>query len=400
MNYSFLQRKFNNLIATNNVKNDEKVSVNFIFDDILRCSSIIKESRPYSKVAIIYDSSSVALGVKIGNALKVDGFSPYHCIVEEEFSVERLGILFALPEDVRYIVAVGNGGVRHAQYLSSVKNLPLTVIPTSLHWNGILNAVLRLKNGEKTDEIFAFVQLTVLVDLSILRANDEQLGYSVVDIACSPINLIDYQIYCSFMDEEFNSDTRNILLNTLLSFGSISDKPTTAEVFVHSLAIKYADFVCENKLSYCSSVNCYENVCKERGIGCSNIQRLAFAEKVLNLYYLCFANDLSTFSLADYNERVDYISKNRTEVIKNLEWLIKSSKIYRERSSQQEEFIKNIYEKTSTARQIFAYLKQKIGEYLYQKGKNTPLSIDALRHSGDLSFNGLTILRERGFLEK
>ena len=317
--------------------------------------------------------------------------------------VDRFCKAFNLPEDVRAVIVTDNSLADIGAYFARVRNIPLIIMLTRHAACGLFRPDIIIKNGKKFDLVEVPVKRHVVIDLSLLAGDFLSSAFACI-MGRLPA-LTDYRIYGALTGARLNSAAYDLAREAVTeAYSKCSENRFdvfTALKSIFSLDIAGA---AEPGMFFGSSTEAVKRLMNPYSCECFPQTEMFAALKIIRLYALWAKTD------ASLPESVDYIS--RAEKISEILDADENFILYR---------LSEQVKKIASDRKIAGRIKKNLaGElsglvksmsaaerFYYSLGgvKPSPKEMSRLsmsiRLAGDEPFalNGLSLLREEGFLE-
>lgn len=176
--------------------------------------SVLSLVVPYSKIVYLYTEQTY-LSIKQNSeiTIKGTGLKSIDLILKPErvLSIEKACELFNIPEDVRAIVVTEKSLYPNAQYLGTIRQIPVFFYPLDGDFKGALDSQVYIKNGDKIDDFY------INTDRYLFYLDDNKtLEHYFMCYAC---------LLCDLLDALF----QKTLINSTKDLDKIEEMLFTAE---------------------------------------------------------------------------------------------------------------------------------------------------------------------------
>jgi len=370
--------------------------------------SLIEKVAPCSEIAFVALKNTFSeFSEKVFRLVGVGGGKVVSIITEpDEFSVDAVSDLFNLPDDVRLIVTFDTELVDKLNYLATIKNIPLCVIPINTFVDGVTEFSAFIKNGDSFDNVPFTAERYVIVDNDIIKKDFVACGYAF--IISDLVTFTDYRIFCSAFGKAPFKAAYNTLRSAVTEEFSIfrfAPEKRKAITLKNALIAEIAKSFLTYKSGFIPS---YYPFTARKGADAFDtaILRLNISFECLWLYgEIAEYEEDSVATIVDYNKRAErvasllHISERATAGT-----LISQRKMEID-TAKGIAVLRKIKDEVLSVRKvkdgIFGTYSSLGGKPLEKELKRSAV-FDLIRYSGDTFYgmNGLSVLREGGFLEK
>ncbi len=350
---------------------------------------------PFGKAVLFCTQNKFnLLGASLVENLKKEGIKVIPFI--ENFAPEYSKISGSLPEDVRAIITIGKDYSNLANKIATEKNLFSVSIVDSFDYSSILDySVVEEVNGKRENFIFD-ADRHVIFDLEKIFLDEKNLSTEYAFIMSKLIALIDYRIYGLIVNLPTNKSAYELVKNAVeetYSIFSHTREEYLEIILKNGILIRLANIISKGKLLSNSAVD------RVVGIVGEDSAFISTAQRIIQIYTLCFSSKFDGVDIPDYLERVEKVLEY--ECAKEWQisgWIIEQSRLFEKRK----EVIRVI--KDSLKKEVFGYNKvfSKVEKtYLALGGELKEYNDKAIKMSGDFfeTFNGITLSRECGITE-
>ena len=364
-------------------------TADIIFGGAEKVKDFVTNAYPESKVLFISSSENFN---ELKDQLTKEGIKVFTAVVTEKtISVKNLSSLFSFPSDIRAVICFDNSLIPFSEYYATVNNVQcIEILGGDL--SNVYNPFIMIEGQE-----FSFnCKRQLFIDLDKIDVHaDELYAYNVSRLVC----LADYRIFGAFYKKELNKRAYGIVKRAITDTFANGNKEKEKLLYVNTLAVKYANYLTGGEMNrICAVDRYYEIIEKLNGVS-DKKDICSLTEKILNVYALCFEkiNVVSEY-IPDYNYRTETVYGRDKAGDKLKQNLIAESQTYFSRIGNLTDYIKKLGEEMRKTAAVFSKIKEK-----YYELTNDHRVADAriIRLSGDLEygFNGMSLLREQGFLE-
>ncbi|MBQ7339723.1 MAG: hypothetical protein IJW43_02580 [Clostridia bacterium] len=388
---------FTHKLNTISAKNFSSIgNINFYVGNYsAKVKEVLTRLIPFGKAVLFCTQNKfVNLGAILIENLKNENIKIIPFI--EDSAPEYNKFVSSLPEDARAIITIGKDYSNLANKIATEKNLFSVSIVDSFDYSSILDySVVEEVNGKRENFIFD-ADRHVIFDLEKIFLDQDNLSIEYAFIMSKLIALIDYRIYGLIVNLPTNKSAYELVKNAVeetYSIFSHTREEYLEIILKNGVLIRLANIISKGKLLSNSSVDRVVSIVGDDSIAISTAQR------IIQLYTLCFSSKFDGVDIPDYLERVDRVLEY--ECAKEWQisgWIIEQSRLFEKRK----EVIRII--KDSLKREIFGYNKvfSKVEKtYIALGGKLKEYNDKVIKMSGDFfeTFNGITLSRECGITE-
>lgn len=384
-------------------KNDIK-KVSFLSGNLTeQICKTAKENFPYGKVAVLYFKSSYEVyGKTLSKMLKANFNSITHVVLPDTFkdSVEEYSNLFNLAEDIRLVVTVDDRLYNVAKYFASVRQITCFLGVTKINTYNIFSSV-NLTNGKENEVFIPTCPLFIGLDpymFDISSGEDSDVYAFVVSHALA---LVDYRIHTMLkglaVDKSAYTTVSNAVTKTYPLFNYYKEQ-RRALLVEKSILIQLANAF-GDKLIYQSFSS--RLACEYCSKSISGDKILSFSLTIAKIYQLLFSSKYDNLlEYPTYLKRADYIRKNSNYQLDYLlKELIDQSKLIKKDKSLviklKNKLLKDVNSFIKCSSKILNIFTALGGQTLSQDDA----FVNAVKHSGDLILNGMSLVRESGISE-
>ena len=351
-------------------------------------STFEKEEKSYRKMLN-------GKGVKLINYI-VDG--------TYRFTVEGVSGLFALPDNIRFILYSDKSLSPYASYFAHFRKIPVIYIPNSLDFSNAFNNIISIVNGEKLDYVKVKPQREVIIDKEYI--GEVGIAHAFADLMSLLPTLTDYRINCNILNIKPDVYAYDHLKECLTEGYKIASMPkkSRAEMFLY-YSIKKA-LIGGNALdafTFVSAVYAVESIFSLRD-ECYEQLRLQSVIDLVNIYSVCFETG-SVLQVANLNERAEELAKqtgiDESHFMSNLIYQQAVLTGKTERVEKLKEFLKREFSTASKTGESIYKIYLSLGGKKADSKAFKEIFYTVLR-AGDFGrkINGMTIVRESGLTEK
>lgn len=403
MNFSSIVNQLNNCVSRGNGKGKNVYFYHGSLPSVL--PSLSFKLAPYGKIAILYSESSYQqFGIELGNQLKKVFNSVTHVILPDLFTdnVENYSHLFNLAEDIRLIVATDKKFFGASKYFANQRGIPCVLYLCSLNCYGFLSQKLTVQNGDKQDIVNATANQHVIIDYeSAIKRTNFADAYAFV--VSHSLALVDYKINTEIFG--IKPDNKSLIFAKKIitsTFDLPLQEKTRSQLIIckNLLCLEIFNFLHSDKIY--KSFSCYYS----SKVYSQHVQMgkllLLSAIPTAKIYQIYFTNKYDKLlDIPNYFARADFLSeKLNIKREKTLKELIFQSEQLQEKSKQIANLSNRILEEVKwflsmSNCALNAYSKFG-GDLTIDQKKRA----NAIKHSGDVCFNGMSLVRESGILEQ
>ena len=367
---------------------------------------LCKNLTPSAKVVIFSTATSFSVfGEELNVRLNGQRNKTLNFIIDENQNVD-LSLaknLINFSDDVRAIIVSDLKLVKLAEYVCSIKNIPLILRLDKMLDDGVLNNRIHVYNGEAVDYVRVSVQRHIVIDLESIQKSDNRAS-CYAQIMSRAVSLLDYRIKTCFKDFVADRFAYELVKQTVLDIFNVFKYSYTkqAEVLVCGLLrIEFANILTSGELDDFSAIKgaCYlygSTQLTMDGIGV-----------LLGLYELGYSDKYDkSLNVVDYNQiALDIKDKGyfgETEILKSL---LKRSKNFAKYKKDLSTISNLLISEIQGLKQSFNKMEKTYyalgGKALSETEKTSKQFFFAIKHCGDLpfGFNGMSLLSEKGITE-
>ena len=401
MNISVAIDKLNNL--SQSLSSSSCVVKFYNGQAVVKTSEIAKSTIPYGKVAVLYFKSQYTkLGKDFATMLKGNGNSVTHVVLPDVFddTVENFSHLFNLAEDIRMVVTTDYRLYNVAKYFASIRGIQCVLVVDNLSCYGILNNNIFLSNGGFLERVKLPLDLHVVIDYNAILDNCENIADTYAFIVSHALALTDYRIFLTLKSIKPNKTAFSVAIDSITDDYALLkiDKEKRVVVLLNDLmSLELANLNTEGNIYQCFSGG-IASYLLNGDLTDKGKNRLLCAIPIAKLYQLYLSGDYDNIlNYPDYLECVDFICENinvnRQEAIDIFNQqtnLINSSS----------KTLKKLKQKISN--DVLSFVdcsKNMINTFVALGGDeqiDKKLRDRAIKHSGNLTLNGMSLLRESG----
>lgn len=403
MPFSNLVKNINNEL--NKIKNDH---VNIIFyGGVLEheLSNLAKNNLPYGKVAILYTKDSyLQYGQNFSSALKSKGNSVTHLVLPDNFAdtLESYSHVFNLAEDVRLIVATNKKFFGVAKYFAKVRETSVALVVSSLNDYDLLCPNVEFLNFGKKENVNVNVKTHVLFDSCVLDKHQD-FADCYAFVVSHALALVDYRSSCLMLNKKINKDAFVLASKTIINTYPLFTYPNTEQplkLFLGFLYLELANNLSKGELYNTFSCRQASNFLKEVNLGLG-AKLLLTAKPTSEIYKLATSGEYNKImNYANYLSRADWVSKRLKILPKTIvEQLVFQSNVIKSHKKSiaiiKQSLIKDL--------NSFVECGNKMISTFTALGGDTDIDViaraKAIKHSGDVVLNGMSLVRESGISE-
>lgn len=162
-------------------------------------NGILSEILPAMRVAVISSGANfISFGAQVQTSVDNRAFNLINFIYDDDLkpTIEKASQLFSLPEDVKAVIALGNGSEAElAKYYACVMEIPFIIIAVTPELTGIFSDKVDLDLGEERAKFSVLPPYALIVDYDIIEKCKPSYTASAYGslISCY-LQLIDYKI--------------------------------------------------------------------------------------------------------------------------------------------------------------------------------------------------------------
>lgn len=369
------------------------------FDE--QASILAKEKVPFGKVAILcFNDGYEGYSKSLSTLLIKNGNPTVHVVLPDNFidSIERYSHVFNLPDDVRMVVATDSRLYGVAKYFATVRNIECVLLINSLSCYTALKPVITFANGKWTDKVKNTASISIVIDFDLVNLDKKALADAYAFTVSHALSFVDYRVNSAFEKYSINKVGYALARNAVTSIFPLFAYPIeqrNAVIVQNLFTLLFADALCDGKLTQvfsCAKASAIISgaINGENMLGC--------AKEIAQIYQMYLSQKYDKImEYPNYIERADWLAKKsyrHDDIVDKLCSQAKKinannlpSKIMLNLSKDVQSFIKC----SSTMLSTFIAL----GGGALDVEKRA----DAIKYSGDLELNLMSLVRESGILE-
>lgn len=386
-----------------------------VYGDDGALTDILKRVAPNGKTAFIsLQRTFLSIGAGILGAISASGASPLNIVLNRRFdnTLENVGGLFALPDDVRAAVVCDTELIGVAEYFTAVRNIPLVIMPLSPDAENLLSPTVSVKIKNRAEKIYAENKRFIIIDGKKLSAcGRDGVAAAFAGVASCIISLIDYRARGAVTDEVICKESYKLVRDCITgALGAIKSDSGISEFLLETrIKISAADAFTDGALFGGSG----ETAVAELLEACGK-KRLSFSErrfyaayKLIELYKDFFTLPHGNIlGVPDYNARAESLAEmtgaNEYALLQNiLDYALTAEETDKKIAPVAAAFGEETAKLASLKDKLFnAYVK--LGGDSDLLSVYTPEEIRrAVYHAPDTAghFSVLTLMRDTGVLE-
>lgn len=360
--------------------------------------NLLKTFSPSGKVALIATvDTAIKMGKVFGRAASSVGVTLVTYAFEDFTpSTENVSGLFSLSDDVRSVICCEADVMDFASYYSSVRKLPLFIVPLKTDVSGLLKDKIRLLTGEKIDDVSLKTNRHVIIDKNLI---EKDFAGAYAFVMSKFIDLIDYRINHVVTGKIADKTAFDTIRQSVLStYGVNKLKSGIDDVLIYNaFAVELATASSKGAIADCSSSVIASSLCGAKN---SSGILLAFAMRIIKIYSALCNLDLDFTALTDVNAISEELSEHSgIEEEYFLSCIVDQIKSVTQKQAQISSFLAQSKKEINS----FLNLSKNIYKTYVDFGGNNPEIPDytfAITHCGDAlnGVNGMTIARELGLI--
>ncbi len=403
MPFSNLVKSFN--IDLEKIKNDH-LNITF-YGGLLEqeLSDLAKNNLPYGKVAILYTKESyLRYGQNFSTALKSKGNSVIHLVLPDNFAdtIESYSHVFNLAEDVRLIVATNKKFFGVAKYFAKIRETSLALVASSLNDYDLLCPTVEFLNFGRKESVSVNSKTHVLFDSSMLEQTQD-FADCYAFIVSHALALADYRASCLMLNKKINKDAFVLASKAITStypLFTYSNTEQPSKLLLGFLYLELANNLSKGELYNTFSSRQASVFLKEENLG-FGAKLLLTAKPTSGIYKLAMSGEYDKImDYANYLTRADWVSKKLKILPKTvIEQLIFQSNVIKSHRKSIETIKQSLVKDVDS----FVDCGDKMISTFTALGGDTQIDAvaraKAVKHSGDLVLNGMSLVRESGISE-
>lgn len=403
MPFSYLVKNLNNDL--NKINNDH-VNIKF-YGGLLEeeLSNLAKNNLPYGKVAILYTKDSyISYGQKFSTALKSKGNSVTHLVLPDNFAdtIESYSHVFNLAEDVRLIVATNKKFFGVAKYFAKIRETSVALVASSLNDYDLLCPTVEFLNFGKKESVSVNVKTHVLFDENMLK-QEKDFADCYAFVVSHALALVDYRANCLMLNKKINKDAFIFASRAITSTYPLFTHPNeekSSKLFLGLLYLELANNLSKGEIYNVFSCRQASLFMKDINLGLGT-KLLLSAKPTSSIYKLAMSDKYDKImDYANFLTRADWVSKKLKMLPKPIvEQLVFQSNVIRSHKKN----ILTIKQDLTKDVDSFVDCSDKMISTFTALGGDTDIDAisraKAIKHSGDIILNGMSLVRESGIAE-
>ncbi len=355
---------------------------------------------PHQKVLFILNKSEEKVYSEFFETLNNKGIKTLVCTMEySPLSVDNASVLFTYPEDVRVVVCFDYNLFDYAVYYAHANSIRLILALGDVDNLSALKPVLKIKNGNKTDQIKVNPKTSVIFDAKKIKNSSSSIKNVYESIVSLSVSLIEYRILRLINVKPTFKDAYSLIKQSITSVFDITsflEEQRKLMLALNSLKICLANYITSGEILAGSTCSTYKEFVKDGRLV------LDYSFKILELSRYAFCEMKSSKKVPDYQSRANFLSENfgidKTDVFSKY---LKSAKLFDRYNVKIAEFFS---ENEQEILSLISSLKlaKKISNNLTSENLETiETHENVYKYFGDLegAFNLCTFLREKGVFE-
>ncbi len=366
--------------------------------------TIVNKIIPHSKVALLFSKATYQTHAKeLTEKFKQNGNSIISVVMPDDFedSLANYSEIFNLAEDVRLIVTLDQKFFSLVKYFASIRQIDCLMVIRNLNCFGVLSPEITIKNNNYLEEVKISAKGHILFDYSDIKKSTNSIADAYAFIVSHTLALVDYRVNAFITGVEIEKNAYYIasraIINTY-SFFSLKKEEFFNNLVENLFNLELANLFTDNML--------YKNfssrfVAKQGDINDYSATLLKTSIVIAKIYkLLCSDKYDKLLEYPDYLSRTDFISKrlNLSHSYVNA-IIVENCKKVESRRAMGVQFLKNAQKDINS---FIDCSNTMLNTYTVLGGNPSQNHEDfglLLKHSGDLTINGMTLVRESGITE-
>ncbi len=359
---------------------------------------------PSSKVAVLFSKATYQTHAKqLTEKFKQNGNSIISVVMPDDFedSLANYSEIFNLAEDVRLIVTLDEKFYSISKYFATIRQIDCLLVVRNLNCYGILAPEITIKKDECLEEVKISARGHILFDYNDIKKSTNSLANAYAFIVSHTLALVDYRINAFLTGVEVEKNAYYLASQAIINTYSIFS--LKKEEFFNLLVENFFNIELANLFSYNNFYKSFSSrfVAKQgdfNDYSASLLKTSTLIAKIYNL--LCSDKYDKLLEYPDYLSRADFISKrlNLSHACVN-SIIVKNCKTIESKYAKGVQFLKNAQKDvnsfvncSNTMLNTFTVLGGNVSQSQEDFGQ-------LIKHSGDLTLNGMTLVRESGITE-
>lgn len=377
---------------------------------------VLSEIAPNGKTAFIsLQSTFFTYGEGVLSAISAAGSAPLNIVLNRRFdnTLENIGGLFALPDDVRAVVVYDTELFGVAEYFTALRNIPLVMLPLSPEAENVLSPTVTVKLKNKPERIYAENRRYIIIDAEKLtKCADNSIAAAFAGLASGIIALIDYRMRGTVAGEWLCKESYNLVRSCItgaLGILKVNKENIAVTLLEDRIRISAAEVYTDGEILSGSGESAVAELLEAGGKKSFTFAERKFyaAYKLIDLYKMFFTEPhANLLGVPDYIDRAEKLSLltgiGEYEVLKSL----KSRSM---RAKEVDKKLAFVWQKFAGETEKLSEMKDKLLAVYVKLGGDASLTDNydsneirrAIYHAPDLpgNFSVLTLMRDTGILE-
>ena len=342
-------------------------------------NSVLSEILPAMRVAVISGAANfIAYGAQIQSSVDLRAFNLVNFIYDDDVkpTIEKASQLFSLPEDVKAVIALGNGSEAElAKYYASVMEIPYIIIAATPELTGVFSDKAEIDLGEELAGFAVSQPFAVIADYDIISKCKPAAAASAYGALISGyLQLVDCKVSALALGKNICPELYAMYKDCVdrAACLKITDK-LKAELAEISIRVSVCRALAGGLLDN-AAVDAFSSILFGLGgAGCKGIADYRGFEKLIRIYKLFFGSDTDfNLFIPNFSKRAEKVRDitGRTELELLRAGKLVSVKLQRSREKAVEalkpEFsaeLDEIFEKLKRAEKTMSALLQDCGQY-------------------------------------